>query len=435
MATSTTLQTIAEEIIHKLFDGEKFVVETTAASGGSTTNPIILNKGYASLSANVLDGCGLWVVGITAPQQCWVNRGGYAVSSANASLTTSPALGATPNSSKAAWFTYNLTRADILNAVNRILGSLKMDTYLPLTMVTDGDLEANNVTSWTSVGTPTVKAKVTTAANVLMGQRSLHVTTDTLSHGVTTAGIDVDENEQLLLSVAIQCPTGSVAVTLYDNTAGAAIKTVTVDERNWTEIRFQEAVPDNCESVTVRILSATASSDWYVGWVSLLSQQRYVYNLPSSVVDASDLDEKIPVYAAPLGQQSEDSDSFMALATPFEPHPVEEALRDYLAANSQRIVLATRPSFRPLFLKFRRAYPDLSADTDTTAVPEQAVVQGALQSLYYIMADKNPNQKEMGRLRALGDFHGLAYKRELAHYGVGKPIAVREAQRRVYSGE
>ena len=86
-----------------------------------------------------------------------------------------------------------------------------------------------------------------------------------------------------------------------------------------------------------------------------------------------------------------------------------------------------RPSFYPRFLKFFRTPADLSADTDTTEVPEDLVVTGALASLEGILAAKLG-----GHWEADARMHSAEYNRLLRHYGFGKPTVTVIEQKRVF---
>ena len=426
MATSVSLQTIVQAIIRRLWAGHQPIVATADSSGNTTTALAIADFAYTSAHANSYDGVNIWVVGGSGRQESRVIRAGFAPSTGI--WTLSPALGVAPTSATV-WFLYGMRRDDILQAVNRVLDRLYLPTYLPLTLVTDGDMESSATSDWTSIGSPTL-SKVTTAARVLTGQRALRIQTTAVNDGVSAANIRVQERETLLLSVAAMCDTGSVEVELRDVTNGATIDSVvTLDQEAYTEARFWGTVPTGCEEVTVRIRAQTATSDIYIGWVSLIASTRQVYNLPSTLEDVSFL-ESPGLYRLPLGYAGEVNRSYIPLSRPLTPALVSGTLRDYLGANSQRITLP-QPSTDPLFLHFRRSFASLTLDTDTTAAPEELVVAGTLADLYgkleHRAEDESSKQDlRIRKLESLREYHHL-----LQIYQVARPMIESHAQHRV----
>lgn len=426
MATTVSLQTVIEAIIRRLWAGFRPIVATADSSGNSTTSLVIANSAYTSASANAYDGVNIWVVGGSGNQATHVTRAGFAPSTGT--WTLSPALGAAPNSATV-WFLYGLTRDDILEAVNRVLDRLYMPAYLPLTMVTDGDMESSTTSDWTTVSGATL-SKVTTAARVLTGQRSLRIQTTATNSGAASANIRVHEDEVLLVSAAIMCDTGSCQLDVRDVTNSATITpTVTVDQEAFTEVRNMYTVPTGCEEVSIRFLSQTATSDIYVNWVVVLSTTRGWIDLPSTIEDSMFLDAP-GLWELPLGFASEVSYSYIPLSAPFEPYPHPIAWRDYVGANSHRLTLPTHVQ-RPLFMKFNRSYPALTLDADTTAAPETLVVAGALADLFHKLANRVRSDKAKAdylarMLQARREYDGL-----LRTYDIGQPVLKQRSVRRV----
>ena len=431
MATTTTLLALRQEVLRRLWPGRLPLLEDTTALG-TTTTFTIGDAVFSSGDANAYDGVFVYVAelvgsGPAIGEVSRVTRGGYAASTGV--FTVSPAFTAAVQSGTDLQFHYGVRPDEILQAVNRTQNGLFLPAYLPLSLADDGNMEDDNVTSWAAVGTPTTRVKTTTVGQVYTGIRALSLATDATAEGATSNNIDVTEDENLLISVALSVPTGSFQVVLYNVTAAANIRTVdTIDEPAWTEVRFTEPVPDNCEQVAIRILSDTATSTGYVGWVSVLSQDRRVYPVPGEIADATDI-EHPPIWYLPVGSASEDTDSYMLSSFMLEAHPGGRILQDYRGSVSQRVEVGRVSA--PLFLKFRRGLPDLSADTDTTEAPSDLVVEGALADL---TANLGERTKDASLLSAAAS-HKRNYLRLLDQYGLGKPLVrIRSQHRRTIGG-
>ena len=375
--STVALSAIAQNVARQLFSGRFPIVATSDASGGSTSSLLIDDAAYSSASVNAYDGVGIWVVAGTGIQFSRVTRAGFTV--ATGAFALSPVLGANPNSAATIILTYGFSRADLVDAINYALNNLWTPAYVALSLVTDGHMETAGVGSWAAVLTPTTRVKTTTAANVLYGTQSLSLVSDALSEGATSDAFNVHEGETLLVSVFVQVDAGSVIVTLYNATAASAIQSVTVDQEGWTEVRFSVAVPTGCEQATIRPLSATAASTWYVGPVIVLSLDRSVYDLPTLITDPAALEEPA-IWSLPLGRPSEVADSYIPQTNAFQPWPYVKPLFDLRAANALRVQV-TQPVNAPLFVKYWRTLADLSADADTTEAPEELVAAGAVAYL------------------------------------------------------
>ena len=393
------------------------------ATGGSTTSAVVASQAYSSQSANAYDGVYIYVLtdaggASAAPEgeQGRVTTAGFTASSGT--WTISPTLTAAIASGDTLQFLYGLDRTAIFNAVNRIVGSLYMPAYTILTLIDDGDFSATGVTNWAdAVGTPT-QTKDTTSGRVLIGAQSLKLVIANSGDAVTSNSVRVHEGEQLHLSVPVMCDAGSITVSLYDVTNATAIKSVTVDEEDWAEVRFTETVPADCEEVAIRIAAAEATTTAWVGWASLLYGLRGIYTLPSLAADTAYVDG---MYYLPQGYTSEDADSFIALSHQLIPVQMVDELRDWRGDVSQRIVINETPR-GPLFIKFRRVGPTLTADTDVVYAPADLVVEGALSELTKTLALRHdagtPNHVNLMRRSAQ---HASSYAHMLDSLGLARP--------------
>lgn len=421
MASTTTVKTILRDIARDLWR-DKRPLDVTA-TGGSTTTVAVSGQAYSSASANAYDGVYIYVAtdagGASAAPEGEISRvtqGGFTGSSGT--WTVSPAFTAAVASGDTVYFLYGLDRTSIVNAVNRVGAELYMPAYTVLSMVTDGNMETTGVGNWAAVGTPTTRQKTTTSGRVLIGTQALQIITDDISEGATSDTVRVHEGENLLLSVPVMCDAGSAIVTLYDATNGAAIRSATVDEEDWAEVRFQDVVPDGCEEVTVRILSATAASTIYVGWAALTSMSRSVFPLPSLVTDTSWLEG---VFYLPQAFASEANDSYLGFTEELQPWVTRDTLRDWRADVSQRLVVDKPPS-APLFVKYRRTGPAVSADSDVVYAPPEVIIEGTLAELKLSLMERARANTELYTvLQREALRHAYTYRQLIDSLGLAKP--------------
>ncbi len=428
MSTTTTLKTLIQDVAQKLWEGQDPIVLT--ATGGSVTT--IAASSYAFTDAPTTKYSGVYVYVATttdglAPQGeiRQVRSAGFVGSTGT--WTVSPAFSAAVESGDIIIFLYGLHRSDYVQCLNRGVTNCYVEAWLPLTLIADGDMESSGVASWSAVGTPTTRAKTATAANVLLGKRALSLASDATDEGATSVAVPVTAGEQLIFSAPISCPTGSVRAQLWDATNSAEIYGATVSQEAWTEVRFQAGVPATCKNVTIRFISKTASSTWYVGWAGLLSQERDYYRVPSTMGETNFIEE---VLALPQGYPSTVGDSYIIFSEErLFPWPHGEPIKDYQGANSFTLSVAT-PSAYPLFVKFRRPETALSADSDTTSLPAEAVERTALHHLFKILAGRP------GRMAPYYAVQSNFYKADadalLRDFGPGQGPRVRQyPQRRV----
>ena len=429
MATTVTFKTLAEDIINELEAGKstRVLIDRVVDADPAIASLAISSEAYASASVNAYDGVNVYFVPLAGDTgnliyATRITRAGF--TAASGTFAFAPSIGGTgwdATNARNIWFMRGYTRTDMLQAVNRVLASMFNDAYLPLTLITDGDMEASGVTGWAdAVGTPT-QTKETSI--VLTGMQSLKIVTTVVDHAVTSASLPVTENETLVLWAPVKCTAGSLRVSLWNVTAGSEIHGVTINEEAWTTPLFTYPVPDNCQNVAVRLVAKTAATTAYVDHVGLLSNMRSIYDLPSSIVDLSYLED---VQYLPRPYPSEASESYQGFTECLKPWPWTAELRDWRAVTSHRIGIGA-PSLNPIFLRFKRALPALSADTDTTVGPELVIVEGALSELKKSLGQK----RQDGFLLQQAAAHARAYHRMLDNLGLARPTGKMREQYRV----
>ena len=255
--------------------------------------------------------------------------------------------------------------------INDILNALIYEGFIPLTLVTDGDMEDSDVSAWTSVGSPTTDAKATSPFKV--GRQAIHIVADAATEGRRSANIPVTPSEQFIISVPVKVDVGSAVVTFFDVTNSAAIKTTTVTDTAAVEVRYTASAPADCENVYIQVVSAASADDFYIGPISILSTQRDRHFVDSSTIDFAD--DIIAAYELPVGPTAIVSDTYLAFTQPWQQIDItkRDAERDGLPITTEAGTLS-----RPIYMEVHRRYPSLTADTGTTRAHKLMVVNGAL---------------------------------------------------------
>lgn len=176
-----------------------------------------------------------------------------------------------------------LMHPDELNAcIQRAAKRVYRELQLPLAgMIEDGDMEAANTTSWTSVGTPSAKAKDTTAANVWSGTQALHVANDAAGEGVKSVAFQGFKKLPYYCSVVVKCAAGTAKLQVYDETNSIEIASVTSGHPGWVHLWQKFRIPDTCESVTVRLIGVEDTADIYWNHAVFYYPDEYQHPAPS----------------------------------------------------------------------------------------------------------------------------------------------------------
>ena len=348
---------------------------TTVTSG---TNLAVV-RGIQSSTAVTMSGTeAVTIVGPAIQESARVTD--IAFDGSNSQLTIAPGFSASVVSGTDYELHYHFYPKHIEDKINEILENLRRPIYLPLTLVTDGDMESTGTGDWTAAATtgsvPTL-AKSTTSGRVLHGRRALSITanSDATNSFAQSASIDVSENRNVFVSADVYITAGDKAkITLRDVTAGADIETAESLATGFVHFEFTATVPADCEDIQVWLESPVASDVTYWGSVQLLFTNRQVYDYPSALEWSEDFD-KIFYYphGAALTNSGEDL-SFEPFGKPTQIWSPADIIRDETAVVPFRIQLKKGNINKPIFVGGNIDYDILSADTDTTNAPEDIVV-------------------------------------------------------------
>ena len=357
-------------------------VPMTTTGGGSTTTLVDTTLSRGTTDGNRYDGRIIEIVekvgsGPELNEVAAVDSGGLSSST----ITVSPAFtGTVETGTDYLPYPRNLSPDTVHEKISEVLRTTDAPHLFMPSLVEDAAFEVGDITTnWTTQGSPTTSERITTAANVFLGDAVFHFIADAANEGTASDAIDVTKGEQLTLSTFVRANVGSVQVILYNNTAGENIKAITIDKQAWTEVRFTETVPDDCEQVSVRYLSVAGSDDFYISaYVTLQSQNARPYDLPTWFTHEGMFEG---AHYIPLGVSSEDPDSYIALSRTNGNVEIEpEFLRSDRAVHPLKVQLQANLNL-PIAFTVRRPFADLTTDAAATHADREYVVAKAIHNI------------------------------------------------------
>ena len=251
-------------------------------------------------------------------------------------------------------FTRGITRALLLRAINNALRNRRYLTLVPLTLVADGDMEANNTTSWPA--TNSTITKVTTEEQG-RGNRVLRVLATSAVGQSRSVDLEVDPTyqSQFYLGARVRADIGTAKLIAWDLTNGAEIKAESWTSRGWGRINFTFDLPATCELIEIRLESTANADDTYWDDVQLLRLGSKELPCPSWIEDESQVRRVLTSRDEDSLDMDEYVDAFWWDMLPDESNP------------NQLFRISIEPGVSgPVFIRASRAYDTLSANTDTT---------------------------------------------------------------------
>ncbi len=320
-----------------------------------------------------------------------IDDAGFAASTGT--LTFSPSSTATDSGDDYLLYALGLSPEYVEEHINGVLRQTRgPHIYFP-SLFTDANMEVSSLISWPNLTAPTgtVTEQNTTGAQNLMGGRSIHFVSGAADEGFRSLDVEVHERENMVFACFLKVPAGTIDVQIYDTTNSEDIKTVTVDEQAWTLVSFTFAVPDDCEQVRLRVQSNASGDEVYLGAnVILQSLSGNTYSMPNWW----DAETQINGWGyMPLGQPSEDADSYVALSRPFEAHEAPQVIRDELGLHPFRIILDSNRSREPVFVNIQREFSEITmgataSNATTTPIDREYIVYRAVANMMRDMGDE-----------------------------------------------
>ena len=253
---------------------------------------------------------------------------------------------------------------DLNTAINRALEKLWYETWHPLSLVDDYDMEASGVTNWTA--TNSTRQKITTAG--WWQDQALEVTTTSANGYVQSNSVAVKAGAFGFagVTVAASAVGDKFEFTVWDVTNATAIALVeeTTTLRHQVAISF--TVPDGCQQVAVR-LGAEASGDIAVyDNVILHVQHQNRFNAPTWLIERDQLlsVRRQVSLGSPVTNSSSQS-AYPEDAIDWPQAAIMDLEIDPTGTVPMRIVLADYASNYPIWVQALRTPAAFTADTST----------------------------------------------------------------------
>jgi hypothetical protein len=369
--SSTTLILVGYVL---LLESEKVLVTTVT----DATN-IVVTRGYAGTTA-ALHANATAITFVFQGYVVGVDDKGF---NETDQLTVSPAFPiAAPSGMDYLVFPKGLTPETLLRAINRVLRSTDAPHLWAPSLVDDSDMGENDLTKWPAVGTPDTREFVTTAANVLFGPRALHIdTAAAATDGARSTAFNVHEDENLLVVLPVSVTKGDMRVILYDVSNSAAIETVTgLNDDAWTQVRFIENMPDNCEQAYLQFLADTVvDSGFYVSpHVIVQSDRRRAYDAPDWLLGESKV---LNLLYQRQGYTAEADDAYVALSSEMVATVGLDFLHSARDIHPLRLEFTALTGLGPVYLECLRPFDELSYKTETTPCDREYLKYKAISNI------------------------------------------------------
>lgn len=321
-------------------------------------------------------------------------------------LIFSPALSILTKSGAEYEIHYKYHPSIIHNRIDEVLGIIQAPVILPLTLITDGDMEVSGIGNWTATAgsggtSPTVTKDTTT---VLHGRQSLKIIAagdDTGSYAVSDS-LSLPPNTTCIVAADVWITSGENAkLVFYDVTNSAEIDTAESAATGWVHLGFVVTTPATCEQVSIRLLSPTISDTTYWDHAIVLPINQASIEIPGSI-EFSEEARKLFYFPVGTGLTATGDDHAYKLEEQprrFWSHFTPE--RDETAVIPYRIEIKKRPISSTLWLEGVIDFPafagasEAAKDTDTTVCPADIVVEFVYALFLEDMA---------GEARMKGDF-------------------------------
>lgn len=386
MPTSTTRATLRQELAKRLYRKRYPVVSTTTSDGTTAT---LIDEIFFP-GSNRADYIGAWIYIASQPTSSAAVGEISRVfstdfSSSLSTLILSPALSAAIKDTADYEIHYDLHPSILHERIEDVLDTLRHPVLLPLTLVTDGDMEDDPATNFTDPGLIIAPANDTTY--VLHGKQSLKVTVltayDSANPYVSSATIYLPPKTEVICAADVYMYSALDVgkITLYDVTNSEDLETAEASNMGWAHLEFKYTTPATCNQIQLRLGSGSGSNDiLYFDNAIVLPTKQASIPYPNSLEFASEIEK---VFYFPLGTGltgSSDDNAYAVLEKPrtFWGHSTVE--RDETAVVPYRLELEDTPITHPLWVEGRKDFAGFSGatealkDADTTAAPKELVI-------------------------------------------------------------
>ena len=405
----------------KKIDPLAAVKNSTTTSAGSTTT--LIDTSLAP-SAEAEDYVGSWIVftelvgsGPAIGDIARVTSVDF--SGSTSTLTFAPALNSVETGTD--YEIHHKVRPSIINdRLDVILGLLRENVLLPVTLAVDGDMEKSGTNDWTPTGTggtPTL-AKNTTSPFVRHGSQALSITND----GATTIGyakgasINMPPSTLCIVAADVYVTKAdSARLTFYDVTGNATIGTaMKSDETGWIHLENLFTTPSTSEQVQVWPESQASLDVTYWDNIVVWPVSDVGLDLPDTLEFLFDVESLFfyPVGTGITGDENVNAYRINEGTPQFYAHLQNQ--RDDTGVTASRFYVEGKQASHPLWIKGRKPYPVFSSDSDTTQANRYVVTNMTAASIIDDLALEAIEAEKFELARKLGE-RALLLRFEINH--------------------
>lgn len=264
---------------------------------------------------------------------------------------------------------------------------------VPLTMLADGDMVAQDTSAWTA--SAATLSKVEKSGQERFQGQTLRVQ-NSAANGYAAQTLNVRGGETYDLAALVQAATGTAELVVYDLTTASEIP-LDATRAVWSGRAFQLlkasfVVPTTCEEVSIRLRGQEANADVYWAWVALMPRDATQVVMPARVAQHSfvgpfyrvvgDDWPELRWYGFPRPDiEDTGGGGYMVTLQPFMSIPL-------LAWSGALIFWSELANYAPLRSDYHTVAQRAAGDAAETDCPPEYVTWAALSELFPGQFDK-----------------------------------------------
>lgn len=413
-ATDTTL-TVTSSTPFTVGDGIQFSATGTATgeicrvvtiTNGTTIEIVREIQGTTATTHENADN--IFVIGPAVGEISVISNVSFA--SSTSKVTLAPAMSARTVSGQGYELHYSLHPGKMNTAIANVLDTLTHPLFIPVTLVTDGDMRTTGTSDWTAAGTGGTPTLAKNTTNFRFGDQSLSITNDgsTTRGFAKSASINLPENTEVIVACDVFITAGdSAKISLIDVTnSDAEIETAASAVTGWVHLEFSVSTPADCEQIQIWLEAPATSNVVYFDHIIVWPTAQAEFDLPSTFEYGREVER---IVSFPRGRGLSNTGDDLAYAIEGKPAEFWSHFtfdRDDSTTSSYRLRFGRSPVNKPLFLEGWVDYAAFSSDSDTTNASADIVTHLAAAALLDDMAlaaemDERPELAERLSVRAI----------------------------------
>ena len=392
MSTATPFSTSLDQLIDEV-EGLGYKFTTVAINAGTvTTNEPEFNKDGANAPGERFQNGYLFVPSGVAADRVRSNST-IAVAAGVTTITHNGPDTAAGGGAQTAYL-LSMNPLHLIRIGNDALGLEYNEMTVPLSLVTDGDMQTSGVTNWTD--TSATSSKVTTAANVFFGLRGMRVLLSGASgYTVNAANVRISRGKSWRAWAIVRADVGTAILRVVD-ASGNSLATVQTTEENWTYVWVDFTPGSTIEEIAFRLEGSGATDDIYVAAVGFQRVGERLVYLPSWATKRDRIRSLSVASYTGSGSETGAVPAFSRVLASLEEGLDYRFIAEPMAANVSAIEIlpagiARHPSLlnSPLWITGERPYSDIESFTvisDTSTIePERLVTR-----MKYLLGKNHP---------------------------------------------